>query len=291
MTCKSSYTKPTNDDSVSVLWNVETLGWTDKVQEQIIEYAKHHKDAFINVLEKLTSKLYTVDTKSNNLDIGKNIVKILKFIQLLPHPEEYVVGLSALYKKMKTNDHLNSEQFLMLAYKVKEVMELPIFNQIDQIYKEKFENLKNEFPLSVRDLIWNSNNCTIKNVHHDDYMYITYEGHNFGVFNWAPRDSLAGIYWKITTDDDAKTFKLFGYDYKRYLDGENMSCYEHVYTCSTPDEFAKGTHWQLRPVNGKFEIIYGDSHLYAGDYQLYGKRYVYREKDHAFKMWEIKCIY
>lgn len=266
----------------------------NKDQKQIIDFAKNYPDSFQICLGEIVKKSY-----EGNL---KNVENVLLFVRNLPSIELAGEAFSTLHEEMKKNNYLNSYQLMMLAYRVKEFMEMRNYPKLIPAYKDLFTNLKNKFPSSVVKLI---SKCTIKNKHYGEYLYSGSYFREYWVYTWIPGNIDTDCYWKFETKDNAITFTLKNTYYERYLyNHPHTHTNEKRYVCSVDLDFAKKNshNWRIIPTqDGNFEIMsnYFNEYMYNdGDKRNDKRRQVflwipsvvpYSVKSE--RLWEIDCNY
>src|SRR5699024_563326 len=81
--------------------------------------------------------------------------------------KNFAISYLALFNEMKANNHLDSYQLIMLAYRVKSAMEDTKYENLDEQFKQRLVTLKDSLPSSVRELIWGE--CRIKNAQNGEY--------------------------------------------------------------------------------------------------------------------------
>ncbi|HLP34502.1 MAG TPA: hypothetical protein VK133_00715 [Amoebophilaceae bacterium] len=274
---------------------------------QIKDFAGKHSADFRSRLPHLIEKAY-----ANNLGNAENITQFVGNLHYIPNA---AIAYSSLFNEMESNGHLNSYQLLMLAYRVKELMKMSKYPNIGQDYKDKFKKLEESLPLSVRDLIWNGNKCTIRNMYWNEYLYVP-DSIVFAYYirrtpftwrysTWGPSFSGTDGIWKFEAKDNAKFFAIAGSNGYLYP-GSSGYAYDgdrrRVFSESI-DDIESGRkdsrYWTLEPVDDKFKIkntfdrISGE-YLYAAEHSPYDsqRRRVLTwipgdAEDDA--NWEIKC--
>lgn len=163
-----------------------------KQYEKIAEYDKKYVATFRYNLGKLIEKTY-----GNDLAQAKTI---MEFIDKLPYVQEFAMSYFSLFQKMKENNHLDSQELITLAYRVKRDMD-SYLSILTPEFQKLYTDVKSNLPIAVRSLIWNGQSCTIKNIHHNEYLYAAssyrFDDNRRRVFTWSPGGSVTQGYWKI----------------------------------------------------------------------------------------------
>jgi hypothetical protein len=161
---------------------IETLASNirDNNYEQFKEFEKKYSHILEDSFGELVKEAY-----ANRLSNAETLIKFIRELNYIP---SYIVGLNSLFDQMQSNGHLDSYQLVMLAYRVKELMEMPNYPNVDQEYKDMAESLKSKLPDNVRQLIWHGSRCTIKNKRHNENLYVegdAYKSNDYhNVFTW-----------------------------------------------------------------------------------------------------------
>jgi hypothetical protein len=207
-----------------------------------------------------------------------NVENIISFIKNLPYIEHYSIGYSALFEKMKSNDHLNSYQLLMLAFRVKESMQFPNYHKLEQNYKDKFEHIKQSLASNVINFVWGSRSkCTLINAYFGEYLYSSGGWYSYRVYTWIPGTIDDSLYWKIEGSDMSNAyFNIKNIENHRFLDGMQDS-YDgnenrKVFTSRNPS--SAQPRWRIIPDDGYF-LLKSKSYLYADRRMDASRRYVY----------------
>jgi hypothetical protein len=242
--------------------------------EQFEEFDENHGSILRDNLGELVRQSY-----ANRLS---NAETLIKFIQDLYSIESSIVGLDSLFDRMQNNGHLDSYQLVMLAYGVKELMEMPNYPKVDQKYKDLAENLKSKLPDNVRQLIWHGSRCTIKNKRHNEYLYAEGDGYKsndyHSVFTWKPEDHPGyGANWKFVPYNNAEKFYIksrkHDEEYIISMGGTSNSAgtadpydAERRKIFTTEGKWSQ-SYWRIEPVeNGQYFRIYStyrNEYLYA----------------------------
>lgn len=247
--------------------------------QQIIEFADNYSSIFTSHIIDLIDEAY-----ANNLE---NVDVILNFSRDLPNIGHDIIVYPALFTKMKSNNHLDSYQLIKLAYRIKEVMGMSIYSSISQDNKSILENLKDNLPRSVRNLIWFGWMCTLKNKRHNEYLYAAGGFYSIGkyrnVFSWRSEAHTGEQgYWDLEPYD-ANSFKIKSRYYNEYLlssgsdsivPGGNTPYDQYrrkIFTYKGGEAFVSSL-WRITPVdNARFFTMFNThykEYLYAdGDWQ------------------------
>lgn len=248
------------------------LGWSNKVRsvnyEQIVLFPKGKSYRYNNVFHIYLPDIIKV-SYSNSLS---NVENILTFVRDMPYIEHYSIALSCLFDGMKNNNHLDSYQLLMLAFRVKESQEMPNYPNIQQRYKDNFESIKGNLTQSVIYLTWHNHQCTIKNYHFGSNLCaskISYDEDRRRVFSCINSEDYPR--WVFEPINNAKYFRIKNYDLGEYLyaAGDYFNYDKdrrRVFTWKKKNSISNG-EWRITPSNGElliFNTHYKD-YLYAAD--------------------------
>ncbi|XP_055681235.1 uncharacterized protein LOC129788863 [Lutzomyia longipalpis] len=282
--------------------------WANKIQKtndhkQIIAFAKKYYSPFKTKLDELILKAY-----DKNLS---NVEKILEFIRSLPYINHGIVGLDALFNGMSSNKHFDSYELVMLAYRIKEFMDMPNDpkgpqqNEHDNIIRK----LKNNLPNSVQRLIWHGDECSVKNRAHNEYLFgsrIQLDSSRGKIFTWKEGVKTIESFWEFETEDNAKSFSMKNTHWDKYMYAANFSknyARRWVLYWKEGGKVNQG-FWKLKPVNNaKYFTIKNtkhDEYLYADGNKRQShdskRRGVYTWRNGDLKgvmvqegQWEINC--
>ncbi|XP_059614093.1 uncharacterized protein LOC132260157 [Phlebotomus argentipes] len=269
-------------------------GWAETARngndyEQIKDFANQYPATFRSILPQIIEKSY-----ANSLS---NTERILSFIRHLPNIEDDSVAFPSLFEQMKRNNHLDSYQLLMLAYRVKESMEMPNYNNIDEKYTDIFRNLKYSFPSAVRNLIWDGHRCEIKNYSWNQYLYAASEYFAFNsdrrrIFTWRPGTAVIQGDWNFEPHDNARLFKIKNDHYDEYLYVANADHdYDHlcrrVFTWR-PKNIVNTGYWRLEPTdNGQYFRLVNDHY----DDPLYVPGNAYDSERFKVFAWKVDVLW
>jgi hypothetical protein len=254
----------------------------DKNYQQFKEFDKNHGSILRENLGELVRQAYANDLS--------NAETIIKFTRDLNWIDSSIVGLNSLFDRMKINGHLDSYQLIMLAYRVKELMEMPNYPNVGQEYKEMAESLENsKLPSNVMRLIWSGEKCTIINKEHqgNEYLYAASDTYKSltgyrGVFTWRPGsspDDVKEAKWDFEPKNNAENFYIkSSHYYNEYILSKTPNTYDDerrkIYTRygTWPESY-----YRIEPVdNAQYFRIYNTHH----------KEYLYADGDwrHAYDL-------
>lgn len=230
--------------------------WATKIRsgdhEQIKLFASQSVRASISISNYLPNIIKVA--YANTLG---NFDKILRFVNDLPWRSHLCKGYASLLNEMKNNYQLHNSEIITLAYKTKQAMEMNGDATVAADLKESFESLKSQFPIVIRNLIWNGV-CTIRNTHYNEFLYAA--GENFmsdigdrQVFTWIPGGEIVEGDWKFEPIGDATSFfvknKFWNND--DYLAQDTHNAYDYdrntVVTCNKNSAYQE-KEWKLEPV-------------------------------------------
>jgi hypothetical protein len=245
--------------------------------QQIVEFAKNYGSAIRDNVAELVKEAY-----ANSLS---NAETLLKFMRDLNWISSEIAGLNSLFDQMQRNGHKKSYQLLMLAYRTKKLMEMPDYPNVDQEYKDMAENLKWKLPQNVLNLIWFGTFCTIKNKHHNEYLYAEGDSYKFGdyrqVLSWMPKNYPGpnlGADWDFVPYNNGEKFYIKNSHYNNeYMISKTSNTYDterrRIYTTyGTWQQSA----YRIEPViNGHYFRIYNIHH---GEY-LYADGHWWHSRD------------
>lgn len=125
---------------------------TFKTIEVFFRKSYKNKIIFLKRLETIIHKTYS------NYDTFDNIVR---FIKKINDVEASITAHSGLYRAMEDSRHLDTHNFLMLAYEIKLVMSQTSYQNVDKALSDQYTKLKSKLPRGINALLW------------QDYVYIT----------------------------------------------------------------------------------------------------------------------
>jgi hypothetical protein len=239
--------------------------------QQYKKFDKNHGRILRDNIGELVRQAY-----ANSLS---NAETLINFIRDLYSISSSIVGLNSLFDQMQNNGHLDSYQFIMLVYRVKQLMEMPYYPTVEQQYKEMAENLKSKSPYSVMRLIWGGSKCTVINKHHNEYLYAaglwykTWDGFR-AVFTWRPKDHPGEkeAYLDFEPFNTAKEFYIRSNYYDEYIISPNGTPYDSerrkIYTKSGK---WRNSYWRIEPV---------ENAQYFRIYNTYRNQYLYADEKH-----------
>lgn len=235
--------------------------------EEIRNFSTNHFEAFGAVVGQLVVEAY-----GENLE---NAEQIIEFIRELPYINDLIIGYDSLYKQMEKNYHLDSYQLVMLAYRIKETMEMDNYPNMGQDLKVIFNNLYNKLPDALRRLIWNGDVCTIRNRKHNEYLYesniyskpffFTTDETRLHVFTWIGGGGVAENKgsWKFSPVQNGKYFTILNRQLSHYLFSSKHNFDKdrrRVFTWTAGNRVSNGD-WKIAPVeSGSYFTLTNDHH-------------------------------
>jgi exonuclease VII large subunit len=242
--------------------------WANRIQsddfQQIIEFSKDHLDAVEMILDKLVKKAYASDQRHKE--------NMLKFGRGLPSIGLLGIAYKSLFDELKSNHLLANSFTLKLAYRVKEAMEMPNYQNVKQYKKNIFENLKNSIPNGIRTVIWSGTLC-LRNTAFNEYVYG--ESKNFvkdnrrKIMTWVPGDRVREGEWLIEPGNgDASFFRIKNIYYGEYLFASSQTYDDQrreVFTW-TPGSSLIESDWVLEPQNDSASYFYIKNSHYKNEY-------------------------
>nr|CAH7736422.1 unnamed protein product [Callosobruchus chinensis] len=271
------------------------------INEDIIEFATDYSDTINFYMDQIIMETYASSIK--------NVKIIINFILSLPDISNEAEAYAALLQAMRYYNDLDSYELLMLAYRIKEVMDKNGSRPLGQHYKDKLKALKNDLPSSVKRLLWSGHECKIRNYNRREYLYasgdgIAYDRERRRVFTWRPGDQVIECKWKITPRDNGSSFLIqnthYHYEYLYAASGRFAwdADRRNIFTWRMRNEVDNG-YWKLKPRNNAetFEIrntYYSNECLYAaGDGIAWDTRrrrvFTWRDPEFCPGYWEIDC--
>lgn len=227
--------------------------------------------------------------------------------------ENRILGLLDLFDQMKNDDKSYNDQILPLAFEIKNIMLLGDYPSVSEAYRCELTNLKDNLPSAAVNLIWKGNNCTIKDIGRNEYLYaatnnLAHDKHRRRVFTWREETGIFidnKPYWIFSTTNIAKSFSIKNIYFFEYLyAAANERAYDNfrrnIFTWrANENEVNQERDWVVRMNSaGDFEIRTNihDEYLYAED-----NKYAYdNSRRRVFTWdgpgasnsnfsWEIKC--
>jgi regulator of replication initiation timing len=147
-------------------------------------------ESMVNFMETLISKAYST------YDLSK-VENILNGIKSLPWTTHHFEGHKKLFSMMQARNQMLSPQSLLLAFKMRQSMET--HQDFTAQQKSSYNSMKNEFPQSVRWLIW-SEAVLLRNTDHSQFYLI------FDSMNMLASSSGLLNRWVFETEDEGKSF-------------------------------------------------------------------------------------
>lgn len=272
--------------------------WADQIRNHNFEAPKQFRDEHYAVFNHYLRQLVEKSYQNNRI----NSHNILEFSRNLPSIESGLIALSSLLSCMKTDNSIDTDEFMTLASYIKEYMEMPNYPQTEQSMKDIAERMKSDLPSAVRRLIWNGDDCTIKNQYYGNYLYAAGDGYAYDndrrrVFTWKPGNMIKQGDWSIKRFN-ANGFTLLNRFYYEYLYASGFNLDDErggVFTWRPGGEVRQAL-WRIRPVwSGRRFVIFNSDqskHLASDDVKNYDddRRSVMTIKDWDEKVvWEIVC--
>lgn len=260
-------------NKVTPLYDDIINAWSIKMRnndcEQIVNFAKTYTSSR-DYQEKIVKEAYA----------KHNIENILKCISTLPYLVDVITTLSIMYEEMVIHRHLDTPQLFVLAHKVKSVMDSENFFAISDYYSYKISNLKQSLPEMIRNIIWNGQNCMIKNHDKDEYLYAAgdyhaYDSERRDVFTWISGQTVSQGFWKFESVNAGNDFKIKNTYHNEYLyaagnyfrfDSERR----RIFTWRDGSCVKEG-YWKLNPT---------DSAKYVRIYNNEQREYLYSPNNH-----------
>jgi hypothetical protein len=249
---------------------ISTLAYNIRANQygQIKEFGEIYLNILRDNLGELISQAY-----ANNV---ANAEAIINFIRNLNYLQNSIACSSFLFEQMQRNGHLDSYELIMLAYRIKELMEMEDYRALDQKYKDKAINIKINLPNSVLRLVWFGWRCTIINKHHNEYLYAAgnyyvISGKYRRVFAWRsgehPGEKEA--YWDFVPYNNSESLEIKSTYYNESMlsDADNSSYDAERRKILTMKDGFLSKFWRIEPVNDAkyfriFNTYYND-YLYA----------------------------
>lgn len=233
-------------------------------------------------------------------------------VEFIACVEDFIINLGNVSKQIQSNDNLYNTQVLPLSSRIKSIMELDNYFDISDYHRCKLIDLKNNIPLSVNNLIWKGNDCNIKNIYWNEYLYTASDYFNYDsdrrrVFTWRHKgEKISQGYWAIKSlNDDGIHFQIkntyhneYLYAASAYFDYDSDRRRVFAWIGGAPVQRSKGI-WILKLTDkssNSFEIINVEykEHLYAADYATFDseRRRVFTWKvgvKNGYSAWKIDC--
>lgn len=182
------------------------------------------KEKAISLKARLVEAMY-----GNNLS---NAEKVLQRGRDLPSFQQTGVVYEALWQAMNRNNHLDSYQLLMLAYRIKEHMDMSNYQNLSQKDKDRFEILKNRLPSGVRALLWDSYIYVGSNRYDNYYLYDQLEPDGSVTYTCNKDTDDAGYKWYVKPKNNGRYFSF------------------HPQTSDNNAIWLGGSNsWQVNPIN------------------------------------------
>ncbi|XP_044734787.1 uncharacterized protein LOC123297258 isoform X2 [Chrysoperla carnea] len=198
---------------------------------------------------------------------------IIQFIKRLPKISQDATAYSILFDEMQKQGMENNNRITKLAYNVRQSMEQPNYQNIEEIFKNMFGDIKRKIPSWARNIIWNGDKCKLKNRNWDQYIYadgaIDYDSERRRVFSWqvgTPQGIMEPeSQWKFETDDEGESFMLKNVRWNEYLyAASDYFNYDNnrrqVFTWRPGTQVLQGS-WKITPTdNGNYVTIQNINH-------------------------------
>lgn len=149
----------------------------------------------------------------------EHLDKLLKFSRRLPKIPQSVIAYEAINNEIYRYKDWHSHRYIMLAYKVKEAMEMPNYKNIQQEYKNRILNLQKSMSKGVQAIIWAPKVC-IKSVYRNEYLFASnklYDDDRRRVFLWTPGNQVSNGEWILEPAEDGEYFYIKNTYYNEYL--------------------------------------------------------------------------
>ncbi|WP_264704641.1 hypothetical protein [Wolbachia endosymbiont (group B) of Apotomis betuletana] len=206
---------------------------------------------FLNTMKGVIDKVY------NKADAKKILECIKKTNTMIPH---VILCYTALFDKMQSEGPPKDNSMLILAYHVKEIMEMDDYPDFDFEVKYYSRSLKYRLPKSIKNAAFSPTIC-IKNLARNEYLYAAgidapnshyfkYDKDRRYVFTWVPGGLVTQGIWKIGRYGDSFYIKnvrhseylytandYFQYDEERY----------RVFTWIPQDPMFSEGGWEIEP--------------------------------------------
>lgn len=254
------------------LYNGEV--WTNKTQvfEEVKQFCMKYSEKFSPILEQLITKGYANDSKSAD--------DLMNVCMYLPDPRDTSACLTFLYFQIKQNQRIDSYELITLAYKVKEFTDNP---KINTEYKYQLNSLKNDLPKTVQNLLWNGQNCILRNKHWGEYLFAArgfdYDASRGRVFSRTQilfTDEQEN--WIFEPRDNGKVFAIKNSDYGQYFypaaDDLSFSS-ERRRVFIWKRYWLDPGSWKIKTVdNGKYITLLSKDH----------NEYLFADREHVYGM-------
>jgi Ricin-type beta-trefoil lectin domain-like len=182
-----------------------------------------------------------------------DVENILSFIRGLPYITNTARAIKALFQQMSIKKHLNSYQFLMLAYKLK--TELDFVNEHAygggygndgaQYFLSTYKLIKYHLPLSIRVLLWDSYIFIGSKIHSNYTLYGSTYGniYTYPSKNYENDDNQK---WNVTVHDNGRYFQFKNQENGRFLYSDDDNAHT-ASSSSTNDNF----YWQVNLIENE----------------------------------------
>ncbi|XP_044735148.1 uncharacterized protein LOC123297520 [Chrysoperla carnea] len=177
---------------------------------------------FLDILIPSVRRVLNKEGVESKLDM------ILKCVpKLIPFIEPGAIIYSTVFDEVTKQNLSNTNNFITkFAYYIKNYMELPNYSNIEEKYKEVFENLKRNIPDWAQELIWNGDSCKLKNRKWDQYLSTcgkfgcnttSVDSHMVFSSQDTLQESTEVSQWKFETNNQGTSFTIKNVDSDEFL--------------------------------------------------------------------------
>jgi hypothetical protein len=269
------------------------IGNINKAKIKLIRISRFYKANWYDKnLQAVLRKIIRLSYDSS-IDNFKHVDKFIR--EGLFSLEQAAISYEVLVDEMIKSNHSYTPELVKLGYRIKENMGMSNYPFIHKEYLNKFELLKFNLPITIKNILWDT--VYIKNFNYNEYLNVLNDTYpeTERIFTEIRSTNVAQEpCWKFSTNDQGESFFI------RYVEDENRYLHATPYNVSDKRHVSMhmdnkvGSSWKVAPNNSKLfklQNVYYRENLSAAEdfcrYDLKRRRVFLSDKDEVSDVWEI----